>query len=167
MSKKHKVFISFQHEDIKIKEKMERMFSKHFDIMDSRAVSTGDIDPNLNNDHILKIIRDKYLLDSSVTLVLIGENTYKSKFVDWEIHASLKDRGQIGRSGLLGIFIPGITNGCKNNKNLIPARLGDNIKFGYASCHEWTEDPNQLQEWIHEAFKARTKQPKNSRPFWK
>lgn len=61
------------------------------------------IDPVKSDDpnYIKKCIRDK-MNGTSVTVVLIGSNTYKSKWVRWEIEESV-DRG----NGILGIKLKG------------------------------------------------------------
>lgn len=72
MSEMHKTFISFHHEnDEWYKTNFESMFANYFDIFISRAVSEGDIDPDLATETIRQKIRDKYLRDSTVTVVLI------------------------------------------------------------------------------------------------
>jgi len=57
-------------------------------------------DPN----YIRKCIRDK-MHGTSVTVVLIGDNTHKSQWVAWEIKESV-ERG----NGLLGIKLKGKSN---------------------------------------------------------
>lgn len=51
-------------------------------------------------------IRDNYLRDSSVTIVLVGKDTWKRKFIDWEISASIRNTQNNPRSGLFGIILP-------------------------------------------------------------
>ena len=50
-------------------------------------------------------IRRKYLLDSSVTILLIGSCTHSRRYVDWEIKSSLR-RGMNVPSGLLAYVLP-------------------------------------------------------------
>ena len=166
MAKKPNVFISFQHDDLKVKEKFERMFVKHFDIATSSAVQTGKIDTDLNDEEIMRRIRNNHLRNATLTIVLIGKNTYNSKFVDWEIQYALRQKQRLkNRSGLMGIFIPEIKNGCKNYKRLLPPRLNENIKSGYAQCHDWTDDPQQLSAWVQKALSMRKMNPVNNRPL--
>ena len=67
------------------------MVSDVYDIMDSRSVDIGDIPKGLHLDEISRRIRDDYLSDSTVTVVLIGKDTWRRKHVDWEIAASIRD----------------------------------------------------------------------------
>ena len=168
--KRHKVFISYHHKnDQKYRDRFEHLFSKYYDIMDSMSVKTGDIDTNLNTNAIRQIIREKHLSDSTVTVVLIGRETWKRKHVDWEIGASLRGTKNSPRSGLLGIFLPSYQNPKYYNPYTIPPRLYYNIKCGFAEIYTWTEDPNAVQKWIHEAFEKRDKVNPNNKllPFAK
>ena len=55
------------------------MFSNIFEIMITKSVQIGDIDSNLPDDSVMQIIRDQYLRDTTVTVVLIGSVTCKKK----------------------------------------------------------------------------------------
>ena len=107
MSYRHKVFVSYHHaNDQEYRETFERWFSDVYDIMVSKSVEIGEINPNLKTDTIRQKIRDEFLRDSTVTVVLIGAETWKRKHVDWEIGASIRDTKFNPRSGLLGILLP-------------------------------------------------------------
>jgi hypothetical protein len=76
MNNRHKVFISYHHDnDQAYRNLFEELFSDIFDIMVSKSVQIGDLDPNLKTDTIRQKIRDEYLRDSTVTAVLIGAET--------------------------------------------------------------------------------------------
>ena len=49
------------------------------------SVDTNDVDDDLPTERIRCIIRDDYLRDSTVTIVLIGTETKGRKHVDWEV----------------------------------------------------------------------------------
>ena len=87
MNDRHRVFVSYYHdEDQDYREYFEELFSDIYDIMVSESVEIGDIDDTkLSTERIRQIIRDEYLRDSTVTVVLVGEHTWQRKFVDWEI----------------------------------------------------------------------------------
>ena len=51
--------------------------------MVSKSVQIGDIDSNLPTERIRQKIRDEYLRDSTVTIVLIGSETWKRKHIDY------------------------------------------------------------------------------------
>ena len=53
----------------------EGLFSDIHDIIVSKSVQIGDLDLNLKTDTIRQKIRDEYLRESTVTVVLIGAET--------------------------------------------------------------------------------------------
>ncbi len=174
MNNRHRVFVSYYHaEDQDYRERFELLFSDIHDIMVSESVEIGDIDPNLKTETIRQKIRDEYLRDSTVTVVLVGAHTWQRKFVDWEIGSSIRQTQYNSRSGLLGILLPTYRRppGKPNNYYIhtIPPRLHDNIECRFATIHNWSDDPYIVQSWIHEAFKRRNENPPpdNSRDSFK
>jgi hypothetical protein len=160
------------------KERFEHLFSMETDGFISKAVGDGDIDDNLKPDTIRSKIRDEFISDATVTVVLIGPRTWSRRHVDWEISSSIRDTSSNPRCGLLGIFLPTYpltsdTNGSKRyfNPNTIPPRLYDNWKDDkkrFANLYIWSEDPNTVKGWIHQAFQNRDKLvPDNSYPSFK
>jgi len=110
------------------------------------------------------------LRDSSVTVVLIGRETWKRKHVDWEISSSIRDTKYNPRSGLIGILLPTYPGYSKNEYNpyTIPPRLYDNIEKKFAVIYSWTEDSNKIQDWINEAFLRKDRVlPDNSRTLFR
>ncbi|MCE2508872.1 MAG: TIR domain-containing protein [Nitrosopumilaceae archaeon] len=61
---------------------------------------------NLSAESIRKKIRDEYLRDSTVTIVLVGTETRRRKHIDWEIHSSMYDGSVNRRSGIVVIMLP-------------------------------------------------------------
>jgi hypothetical protein len=137
--------------------------------MVSKSVQMGDIDLNIMTDTVRQKIRDEYLRDSTVTVVLIGSETWKRKHVDWEIGSSIRNTAYNPRSGLLGILLPSYPSpyNAPNNyqSQTIPPRLHDNIECGFAKIYNWTDNSSTVQSWIHEAFQNRSRiNPDNSYP---
>jgi len=173
MVTRHKVFVSYHHEnDQEYRTQFEKLCS---DVIVSRSVEIGDIDPNLNTEYVRQKIRDEYLRDSSVTIVLIGKQTWQRKFVDWELYSSLRNTQYNPRSGLIGIILPTYprTDYQHYNHYTIPPRLSDNLEKRddgdepFASIYNWSTDPNEIQRWIHEAFIRKDKIiPINNRPMF-
>lgn len=170
MTLRHKVFVSYHHaNDQYYRNQFEDLFTHIYDIMVSKSVQIGDIDPYTPTERIRQIIRDNYLHDSTVTVVLIGAETWKRKHVDWEIGSSIRHTTYNHRSGLLGILLPTYhhPNGdrTKYNPRTIPPRLYDNIQCGFAKIYNWSNNPYEVQGWIHEAFQRRNRiTPNNSFP---
>ena len=174
LDERHKVFVSYYHDDDEYyRELFETMFSDYYDIMVSKSVQLGDIDDErLSTDRIREIIRDDYLQDSTVTIVLVGARTWHRKFVDWEIGSSIRATKNNSRSGLLGIILPTYPRPPGKPTHYyfhtIPPRLHDNIQCGFAEIRDWSNDPDQVQSWIHDAFlRRKEKQPDNSYPSFK
>lgn len=172
-TKRHKVFTSYHHSnDQNYRNRFEELFGIQNDIFISQSVQIGEIDPYAPTERIRQIIRDEYLRDTSVTVVLIGNETWKRKHVDWEIGASIRNTMYNPRSGLLGIFLPTYPIQWDNNRKMwlfneytIPPRLYDNWRCGYAKLYCWSENPNEVQEWIHSSFNSRFSiNPDNSYP---
>jgi hypothetical protein len=72
--------VSYHHaNDQNYRDFFERLFTDVHDIMISKSVQIGEIDPDLKTDTVRQKIRDNYLrdLNSTVTVVLIGEETWK------------------------------------------------------------------------------------------
>lgn len=169
MSTRHKVFVSHHHElDQSYKNIFELRFGNAFGAIIPGSVNVGDIDPYLPTETIRQKIRDEYLRDTSVTVVLIGAETWQRKHVDWEIGSSIRDTKANPRSGLLGILLPTYPRSSAKyayNPRTIPPRLYDNVMCGFASIHEWSNDATTVQGWIHQAYLRKSSiQPDNSRP---
>ena len=105
----HKTFISYHHaNDQYYKEDLVRL-GKDCRIFIDQSVDTGDISDNLKDEVIREKIRDEYLRDSTVSIVLVGLETKGRKHVDWEIYSSMIDGKVNKKSGLLVVNLP-VTN---------------------------------------------------------
>ena len=169
-TRRHKVFVSFHHEDQGCKNAFIEMMEG--DIVD-KAVQDGDIDDTrLSTEAIRRKIRDEFIGDATVTVVLIGPCIWQRKHVDWEIGSSLRDTHRNPRCGLLGMLLPNHADYGKGKRtpSLIPPRLADNCRGNdpFARICDWTTDAASVRHLIHQAFgrRNRTPPPDNSRkPF--
>lgn len=162
-STRRKVFVSFHEKDIEYKEKFVRLME---DRIIDKSVDTRDIDDTgLKTTRVRQIIRDEYIRDASVTIVLIGRCTWQRKHVDWEIGSSLRKTKRNSRCGLLGILLPNHPNyqTKKINPLLLPPRFADNNKGddAYALIHKWPEHwaPARIGRWINSAFHRKDGNP--------
>ena len=171
MGNRHNVFLSYYHEqDQKYKDRFVRMMGDN--IVD-KSVDLGDIiDNNLPTGAVLQRIREDYIAQVSVTVVLIGGCTWQRKYVDWEIGISLRESPTNLRCGLSGILLPEHPNfqHREYDPRLIPPRLADNCdgENPFALIQDWTRNEEEIRGWIHQAFLRRRRQPDpdNSRhPF--
>lgn len=163
---RYKVFISYHHEeDQEYKNRLvQSLRGRSIDM----SVREGDIqEEGLPLEEIRRIIRDDHIADATVTIVLIGKCAWQRKHVDWEIAASLIDRRNNPRCGLLGLLLPTHPDYRKNpnerNRHLIPPRLADNIGGAdpFAVIRDWPRNGlarNILPE-IRAALRRRERQP--------
>lgn len=102
----HKVFISYHHKNDQFyKDKLIRMNEWYPTFIDY-SVYTGDISDELDDHAIREKIRDDYLRESTVTIVLVGTETKCRKHVDWEIYSSMYDGRVNKKSGIIVINLP-------------------------------------------------------------
>lgn len=172
-TKRHKVFISYHHEvDEEWKARFVGMMG---DRIVDKSIYVGEIvDTSAPTTDTLRHIREEYISEATVAVILIGPRTWQRKFVDWEIGAALRDTAINPRCGLIGILLPTHPDfGTSTyNLSLIPPRLADNCMGDspFARIVSWRgrRGMDELQAHIHRAFVRRRRQPDpdNSRlPF--
>lgn len=191
---RHKVFISYYHQDdqqyknhlINMEEyNLETMQNQS--IFDDYSVHENEIDDTgLTSEQIRRIIRDEYIKDATVLILLCGQNTRKRKHIDWEIHAAMYDSEKNPQMGIIVINLPTITQSIRassqeekpllsDNKNwftletrqdfeshypYMPSRIIDNFMAGVPiTVVEWDRiqnNPQRLKQLIDNAFNRRT-----------
>lgn len=114
--KRHKVFVSYYHDDDQDyknqiidweywdDEKFERK-----SIFDDYSVGDGDIDDKyLTDEQIRRKIRDEYIKDATVLILLCGKNTKTRKHIDWEIHTAMYHSDVNPQMGIIVVNLPSI-----------------------------------------------------------
>lgn len=115
-------FVSYHDADFSEVEHFIRQFGREF-IPRCRGVTRQDrFVGSLDDDFIKSRIREEALGDSTVTIVLIGSETWHQRFVDWEIAASLEAGPAHSRNGVLVMPLPSMSN-----RAILPERIGDNF----------------------------------------
>jgi hypothetical protein len=150
---RHKVFVSYHAADA---EEVVAFIEKYDDVFIARAIGMeedgSDIIDSTNVDYIRRVIREKYLKDSTVTMVLVGGCTWARKFVDWEIYSSL--RSNPNPNGLLAVQLPSTVK-----STVAPERLQLNRpsqgREGYANYYVTPSSATELRSNIQTAFDAR------------
>lgn len=164
---RHKVFVSFHEAD----RTYRKLFADHMgsEVVD-KSVGDGDIDPDLKVNTTRGKIRDEFIADATVTIVLVGRCTWQRKYVDWEIGSSLRSTRKNPRCGLIGILLPTHPDfgKCTYREHLIPPRLADNVgeEGAFAMMYDWPDpwSTATVRRWIHSAFGRRESvTPDNSR----
>ncbi|AYF99250.1 TIR domain-containing protein [Protaetiibacter intestinalis] len=152
---RHKVFISYHAVDaVEVLEFIEG----NTDVFIPRAIGMeedgSDIIDSTNVAYIRQTIKSKFLRDSTVTLVAIGECTWARKFVDWEIYTSL--RSDPTPNGLLAVQLPSVAGSSPSIPARLSANLAPNGETGYANYYVPPTSQSSLRSWIQEAFDGRT-----------
>jgi len=103
-----KVFISYHHDNDQDFKNEISSWAATYGLFEDVSVDTGDIDDDYRtSERIRQIIRDDFLRDSEVTLVLVGSDTHGRKHVDWEIKSSMIDGRVNAKSGIVVVMLPG------------------------------------------------------------
>jgi hypothetical protein len=151
---KRRVFVSFHHADQGYRNAWDQLTDGMFI---NKSVHPGDIAADNSTEYIARLIRQEFISDASVVVVLVGPRAYCRKHVDWEISAGLDPRTG-GRSGLVGFLLPNHPDfgpGKSYNQTIVPARLVDNLTSGYASLFDWTDDRELIRQPVQNAFENR------------
>ena len=134
---KRRIFISFDHDD----SQQVNGFLGLRSIIDGFDFYNHKLDRRINSgdsDYMGRTIRDEYIRPASVTVVLIGNNTANSKWVEWEIQTS-KELGK----GILGIQL-------KDTSGAIPLGIPQD------AVGSW--QPEKFPAWIEWAYQQSLKQ---------
>ena len=113
MFERHKVFVSFHHKDQIYKDELIAYNNRHSIFID-KSVEIGDFEDGLSDSYVKDEIRDRFLKDSSVTILLVGDETRYRKHVDWELYSSMFDGVVNKKSGILVVELPHAHRGCYN-----------------------------------------------------
>ncbi len=105
-----KVFISYHHANDQEYKNVLRDLNTVYEIFEDCSVHTGDISDDLTSEAIRTKIRDEYLRESQVTILLCGTETKYRKHIDWELKSSMIDGAVNKKSGILVINLPTVTN---------------------------------------------------------
>lgn len=121
---RHTCFVSYHDADYNEVETFIRQFGGEFVPRCVGVTSQDDFVGSLDDHYIMSRVREDNLADSTVTIVLLGSETWHQMFVDWEIAASLLEGTARGRNGVLALPLPSM-----QNQAILPERVRDNF-FG-------------------------------------
>ena len=158
MAVRRKCFISYHHAD----QAYVDAFVKHYDHGQNLFIARGlgasmstDIIDSNDTTYVMRRIRQLYLFDSTVTIVLMGQCTWARRYVDWEIQASLRSGELTTPNGLLGIKLPTFGG--------FPQRFNENLRAdgapedsNYTGWIDWTDPETKLLGAIEWAYQRRT-----------
>lgn len=153
MPAKPKVFVSYQHRrDQAYYDRFVALFANGYEIITDTSIARQIGSDSV--DYQQQVIRERHITGSSITVVLCGAETWKRRWVDWEIDMTLNKE-----HALLGIALPTSASD-QEGKVIVPDRLYANIVGGYAHFIYWTEAPDVLRTAIGNA-KERARQTRN------
>lgn len=168
---KRKVFISHYKGDKDEIEAFIKKFATEENVFIPKVLGANDNDnfiDSTNTDYVMTQIKNKYLDDSTVTIVLVGSCTHGRRYVDWELKSSLR-QGSYTPNGVMGIILPS-----KGKNAYLPPRLEANWEKGHGNCYArywiYPSSPKELHDWIEDAYDARTSRAhliKNSQDMMK
>lgn len=145
---RREVFVSYHHRgDQAYYDAFSRMFHDSL-----RLITDNSLDRKVDSNdpsYIMRRIREHHLRGSSCTIVLCGTDTWRRKFVDWEIYASLDQQ-----MGLVGVRLPTLLLAANGGTDK-PQRLQHNIDSAYARWIQWNDianDAGALQRAISTAL---------------
>lgn len=145
--KRHKTFISFRNPEAAWYKNKLIALNNQYNIFDNYSIGKGDIDRSdfKQDEEIRQIIIRDWVSDATVTILLVSPNMSESKFIDWEMQATMSDNVNNLKMGLLCIFLPEAKNILSlntNTGNKYPDLVKDIVGGSYWS----TLDINTIDE---------------------
>lgn len=151
----HKCFISFKTEDTYYKNEIQKWADK--DKVDMIDKSLNAPINSEDEDYIMRKIREDYLADSTVTIVLIGTHSAEcfgkeeQKYIKRELQASLYNGTNNTRNGILGVVLPSMYNSvykgseicltCGESHNIVA--INDNTTIKEFSANYYLDDKHK------------------------
>ncbi len=154
-STRHRCFVSYHVADTAEVETFLDNFGSEFLGTCVGITERDDFINSAEPEYIKRRIRELYLANTTVTIVLLGQCTWSRQFVDWEISSTLRDDPKNARSGLLAIPLPS-----KNGSAVLPPRVHDNfdpenLDKSYARFLRYPNSPWEMRRWIEMAYQNR------------
>jgi len=158
---RHKCFLSYHHDDAA---EVAEFVAKFGDVFIPKVIGASeefdDFIDSENDAYVMDAIRERYLTDSTVTIVFVGRCTSTRKFIDWEIYSSLRNDSKNKRNGVMAIQLPS-----NSGSAALPARFalnrGKPDTETYSRYWAYPSSASSLQSLIEDAFDSRV-----SRAAW-
>jgi len=153
ISLRHRCYLSFDRAD----ESRAQAFREEFDAGGEWLFTRGETIPGyiLDGTDVASLgrrMREFYLADSTVTIVLVGQKTWQNRSVEAELIGSLQKSETAQANGLLAIRL------LHRSATLrLPERLRLNLESGYARFQLYPDNAFELSGWIDQAYTQRTR----------
>jgi hypothetical protein len=95
--------------------------------------------------YVNRVLRERLVQQSTVTIVLVGAHTWSRRYVDSEVYMALR-----AGHGLMAISLT------EPSLPALPSRVAANVQSGYARFYTYPSSATALGAWIEDAFAART-----------
>lgn len=155
---KRKVFISHYRGDRNEVDEFIDVFANRLGIFTPYVLGANDNDDFIdssNPEYVMRRIRELYLKDSTVTIVLNGSCTHSRRYVDWEVKSSLRQSDNYIPNGLIAIVLIS-----QNNAAYLPPRVELNWNKENYNCYArykaYPTSGELLGEYIDDAYWARS-----------
>jgi hypothetical protein len=151
---------------------VKKFIDKCSDVFIAKELGVYDDDDFIDSndgDYVMTQIREKYLSDSTITIVLLGTCTHSRRYIDWEIKSSLR-QGSYTPNGLIGIVLPSLSEAPYVPERFSANRDKDENDKCFAQYHWAPTSEEQFGRWIESAFNSRTQKShliKNTQAIWK
>jgi hypothetical protein len=153
-----KIYLSYFEDDWpEVEAFMERFNEQPYPLITRAPFEMAeDIVKSGDSDYVKRRIREAYLKDSVVTVVLLGRCTWTRRIVDWELLASLENRGGTLPNGLLGVMLPSYEAGDFPDRLNLNLRVDEETRDCYARVIPYPKSQEALTYELDDAFGART-----------
>jgi hypothetical protein len=155
---KRRVFVSHYRGDRTEVDNFIDYFANQLGIFTPYVLGANENDDFIDSDnpeYVMTRIRELYLKDTTVTIVLVGSCTHSRRYIDWELKSSLRQSDNYIANGVMGVILP--SQGSSAN---LPPRLEANWEKGHENCYArywiYPRSGNELGEWIDDAYSARS-----------
>ena len=157
---RHRCFVSYHHADQDEVDNFVKTFDHDRDAFIARGLGQEMAQEIIDSDdtsYVMRRIRELYLKDSTVTLVMMGKCTWARRYVDWELQSTLRSGQTVTPNGLLGIKLPSYPkNGTYPNRLNINLKQSEDQEDCYARWIEYPTRSDSLANSIDAAFDRRT-----------
>ena len=134
------VFISYYHDDAQLYKDNIILKNEIYKVFHDVSVDIGDIDDSKLNDEQIRVrIRDDYIKDADVFILLCGKNTKHRKHVDWEIHAAMYKSNVKNPIPILVINLPDCRNSCRKTNDRERAIIEKGQRLNWVSLNSYAE----------------------------
>ena len=152
---KKEIYLCYDDSDEFYKQEFESFLAKRFTIKNVEIPNKENMNPET---YVHTLLTNKIITSETVILVFVGNETFENRFVDWEIHAGLKDgksKELDSHCALVALVTPNFKfrkEKAITRRTKIPKRLLDNIDSKYCKIYPWTYSSAGIQKVVNDAY---------------